>query len=205
MVKNMSKVELAHSIIIRNDGVAKTSDFLNAGLNKFDIFDIAKKGAIERITNGFYKLPDGELLDDGQILNSFLPEGIFFLETALYYHFYSDYTPRTLSIAVPRSISRSRLSKIPLFAKYYFVNDNIYELGKTKIEVHGRELPIYDKERTICDCFKFRNKIDGETFIKAIKAYANDNDKDVYNLLVYSEKMGIHKQVVETMRILLND
>ena len=181
MVKNMSKVELAHSIIIRNDGVAKTSDFLNAGLNKFDIFDIAKKGAIERITNGFYKLPDGELLDDGQILNSFLPEGIFFLETALYYHFYSDY------------------------AKYYFVNDNIYELGKTKIEVHGRELPIYDKERTICDCFKFRNKIDGETFIKAIKAYANDNEKDVYKLLVYSEKMGIHKQVVETMRILLND
>ena len=42
-------------------------------------------------------------------------------------------------------------------------------------------LPIYDKERTICDCFKYKNKMDNELFAKAINAYAMDKNKNLTN------------------------
>lgn len=33
---------------------------------------------------------------------------------------------------------------------------------------NGVELAVYDRERTICDCFKYRTKLDNEIFNKAM-------------------------------------
>ena len=200
----MTNFQLIESIINKNDGVAKTSDFIAAGINKYEISKLLSDNKIERITNGYYKL-ENEFLDFGQVLKAYLPEGILFLETALYYYFYSDYTPRKFSIAVPRNISKNRLKKIPMPAKYFYISENIFELGLTTMEIDGRELRIYDRERTICDCFKYKNKIDIETFIKAIKAYAYDENNNITRLISYSKQLGVYNQVIETMRILLND
>jgi predicted transcriptional regulator of viral defense system len=65
-------------------------------------------------------------------------------------------------------------------------------------------LPIYDRERTICDCFKYRSKLDNEIFSKALKAYANDIKKNLNNLSTYAKKLRVYKKVTELMEVLLN-
>ena len=47
---------------------------------------------------------------------------------------------------------------------------------------NGISLPVYDRERTICDCFKYRTKLDNEIFNKAVNAYAADEKKNLANL-----------------------
>ena len=84
------------------------------------------------------------------------------------------------------------------------VQDNLYELGKTTGLFQGVELPVYDRERTICDCFKYRSRLDNEMFSKALNAYANDTKKNLNNLSAYSKKLRVYKKVTELMEVLLN-
>lgn len=41
-------------------------------------------------------------------------------------------------------------------------------MGKVTDDFNGAVLAVYDRERTICDCFKYRTKLDNEIFNKAV-------------------------------------
>lgn len=68
----------------------------------------------------------------------------------------------------------------------------------------GVMLSVYDRERTICDCFKYRSRLDNEIFNKALNAYANDVKKNLQNLSAYAKRLRVHKKVTELMEVLLN-
>ena len=68
----------------------------------------------------------------------------------------------------------------------------------------ANQLPVYDRERTICDCFKYRSRLDNEIFNKAINAYVKDDKKNLNNLSAYSPKLRVYKKVTELMEVLLN-
>ncbi len=56
-------------------------------------------------------------------------------------------------------------------------------IGKTEGIFNGVKLPVYDRERTICDCFKYRTKMDSELFNNAVNAYVIDKKKNLVNLI----------------------
>ena len=66
------------------------------------------------------------------------------------------------------------------------------------------QLAVYDRERTICDCFKYRTKLDNEMFNKALNAYAADKKKNLRNLSSYAKKMRVYKKLMDVMEVLLN-
>ena len=88
--------------------------------------------------------------------------------------------------------------------KVYYVKDDIYELGKTMITENGVTFAIYDRERTICDMFKHRGKVDNEMFSKAVNAYANDTQKNLVALSDYARKLRVYNKVMDIMEILLH-
>ena len=57
---------------------------------------------------------------------------------------------------------------------------------------------------TICDCFKYRTKLDNEMFNKALNAYAVDKKKNLSNLSRYAQKMRVYKKLMDVMEVLLN-
>lgn len=200
----MSKETTAKNVFKNVGAIAKTSDFKNAGLSNYDIAKLCKDGVIERIRNGFYQLPDNYNISEEQLISSLLPYGIVCVESALFHYGYSDFTPREWSIAVPRTY-RNQISNIQeLSVKAYYIQKNIFDVGKTKDDFNGVTLPVYDRERTICDCFKYRSKLDNEIFNKALNAYANDSKKNLSNLSAYAKKLRVYKKVTELMEVLLN-
>ena len=200
----MSKEKIAKNVFQNVGAIAKTSDFKNVGLSNYDIAKLCKDGVIERIRNGFYQLPDNYNISEEQLISSLLPYGIVCVETALFHYGYSDFTPREWSIAVPRTY-RNQISNIQeLPVKAYYIQKNIFDVGKTKDDFNGVTLPVYDRERTICDCFKYRSKLDNEIFNKALNAYANDSKKNLSNLSAYAKKLRVYKKVTELMEVLLN-
>ena len=86
----------------------------------------------------------------------------------------------------------------------YYVQQDLYEIGKTTDNFDGIILSVYDRERTICDCFKYRSRLDSEMFNKAINAYANDKNKNLNNLSAYAKKLRVYKKVTDLMEVLLN-
>ena len=200
----MDKKTLSQQVIIEKGGIAKTSDFVAAGIPAVDIVNLCNTGYLERIRHGYYQLADWDTSSEEQLIAALIPKAIICVESALFHYGYSDFAPRKWSIAVPRSMSRTKLDIDAPALQTYYVQPEIYELGKTTADFNGVMLPVYDRERTICDCFKYRSRLDNEIFNKALNAYVNDSKKDLRILSGYAKKLRVYKKVTELMEVLLN-
>lgn len=191
-------------VIINNGGIAKSADFVAAGIRAADVVNLCNAGILSRVRHGYYEFTEKSEVSEEQLLATLVPKGIVCVESALFHYGYSDFAPRKWSIAVPRSMSRTKLNVDVLALQPYYVQAELYELGKTTDNFNGVELPVYDRERTICDCFKYRSRLDNEIFNKAINAYVKDDKKNLNNLSAYSQKLRVYKKVTELMEVLLN-
>ena len=200
----MDKKTLSKQVIIEKGGIAKTSDFVAAGIPAVDIVNLCNTGYLERIRHGYYQLADGNTSSEEQLIATLIPKAIICVESALFHYGYSDFAPRKWSIAVPRSMSRTKLDVDALALQTSYVQSEIYELGRVTDDFSGVKLSIYDRERTICDCFKYRSRLDHEIFSKALNAYAKDEKKNLQNLSIYAKKLRVYKKVNELMSVLLD-
>ena len=191
-------------VIVSKGGIAKSADFVAAGIRAVDVVSLCNAGYLDRVRHGYYQMAEQSDATEEQMLATLIPQGIVCVESALFHYGYSDFAPRKWSIAVPRSVSRAKLDVDALPVQPYFVQQDLYELGKTSGDFHGITLPVYDRERTICDCFKYRSRLDTELFSKALNAYANDPKKNLNNLSMYAKKLRVYKKVIELMEVLLN-
>ncbi len=202
---SLSKHDIVNEVFNTVGEVAKKSDFISAGLKEQDIYTLFKQGYIERVRYGYYKLSVGDELKEEVLLSKLMTQGIVCVESALFYYGYSDFAPREWTIAVPRSCSRTIKAiqdEVPV--KAYYVQNDMYHLGETTGTFNGVTLPVYDRERTICDCFKYRTKLDNEIFNKAINAYVSDEKKNLATLSKYAKEMGVYKKMMNVMEVLLN-
>lgn len=65
------------------------------------------------------------------------------------------------------------------------------------------QVRIYDKDRLICDCLRYRNKMDKEIFNKAIQNYIADPGKNIPNLLAYASALRVKTPVKELIGVWL--
>lgn len=195
---------LAAETIEEKGGIATNADFHANGLRNYQITKLCNQGVLERIRRGYYQLASFQEAKDERIIANLYPDGIICMDSALFHYGYSDRTPLEWTIAFSRSVSRTRLRTRTPAIKPYFIQENLFQLGATKEKLNGVLLSIYDRERTICDCFKYQNKIDNELFNKAIIAYVKDRRKNISNLSAYAKKMRVYKKVAEIMEVLIN-
>ena len=190
-------------IIVDAGGVARTADFNAAGFANYSVAEMCKRGLIVRVRSGYYSLPGEDQQEEAAIAQLY-PDGIICMDSALFHYGYSDKTPLEWHLAFKRTVTRSRFNIDYPPVRWYMVQDRIFELGRTESEWTGIILKIYDRDRTICDCFKRRSRMDSEMFAKAVNAYAADDKKNLANLSAYAKKLRVYKQVTTLMEVLLN-
>lgn len=200
----MNLRERVKEVIINNGGIAKSADFVAAGIRAVDVVNMCNAGYLDRVWHGYYQLAEQDISSEEQLLATLIPKGIVCVESALFHYGYSDFAPRKWSIAVPRSMSRTKLKVDLLTIQPYYMQPELYELGKTSDSFNGVKLSVYDRERTICDCFKYRSRLDNEMFYKALNAYVKEDKKNLNNLSAYAKKLRVYKKVMELMEVLLN-
>lgn len=200
----MNKKEIAKKVIIESGGIAKTVSLNKAGIQNFEIVKLCEQGEIERVRHGYYQITMNNDVSDEQMIATFFDEAIICMESALFYYGYSDHTPLAWTLAVPRSMTRSKMNIDTFAYKLYFIQNDQHQIGKEYADFNGIKLPIYDRERIICDCFKYRTKMDSELFNKAINAYVSDEKKNLGNLSKYAKEMRVYKKVNELMGVMLN-
>ncbi len=202
--ERLNQKVIAKTVLKGNGGIAKTADFVAAGIKKYDVAALCKEGFLERVRRGVYQLPGNDQITEEQLLRELLPQGIVCVESALFHYGYSDFAPRAWSVAVPRTASRAVGNIGEFQVRAYYIQKENFLIGKTIENFNGVMLPVYDRERTICDCFKYRTKLDSETFNKAVNAYAADENKNLANLSKYAKEMKLYTKVMNLMEVLLN-
>jgi len=154
---------------------------------------LIENGYIEKVRRGYYQWIDHDDFSEVGTVTRLFPDAILCMDTALRYYGYSDRTPGNWHLAVSKDSGKSRFQIDYPFVKPYYVEPAHLELGLTTGEMDGHTVRIYDKDRVICDCLRYRNKMDKEIFNKAIQNYINDPGKSIPRLLEYAEPLRVKK------------
>ena len=70
-------------------------------------------------------------------------------------------------------------------------------------EIDGIKVKVYDRERVICDCLRYRNRMDKEIFNNAIKSYINDSMRNIAHLNKYADELRVSQKARDLLAIWL--
>ena len=188
-------------LVKENNGFIMTKDVVENNLNKMALKRLCDANKLERISTGYYCLPN-TLIDDfyKTIIKS--KSAVYSHATALYLHNLSDRTPLKLDITVPIGYGGKLQNNKNVLLHY--VNRELIDMGAEIVKSpFNMDIRCYDVERTICDIIKDKNNMDIEIYTKALKWYAKRKEKDILKLYKYAEALNIKTQVVEIMRVIL--
>ena len=189
----MHDVQYYKSIFDKYGGMMRTTQLAEEKIFYPQREKLIADGYVEKIRRGYYQWinPD-DFSEVGTVIRLF-PDAILCMDTALRYYGYSDRTPGDWHLAVSKDSDKSRFKIDYPFVKPYYVEPAVLELGLTTGTMDGHAIRIYDKERLICDCLRYRNKMDKEIFNKAIQKYIADPEKSIPKLMEYAGPLRVKK------------
>lgn len=188
------ELEMIVKLIEENEGMVKTSDIEKLGVDYRRVLSFVEDGSLIRVKSGYYSSKYFQCSEEKWIKKLF-PDGILTMESALYAYGYLKTRPAQWSIAINKNISKSRFNiEYPSVIPYY-TEPQVLNLGESNIVLNDAEVKIYSKERTICDCLKYQEKMDREDFKKGVLSYIMDDDKDIASLMTIARERKVLKKV----------
>ena len=151
--------------------------------NKYSTYQLNK--AIEnkelfKVDNGLYS--DVEFVNPLEIILKKYPNAIFTSDSAYYYYDLTDVIPDYFYLATKRSDSRINDKNI----KQIFIPNDLFEFGKTQIEVESVKINIYDEERLLVELIRKKNLIPFDYYKEIITNYRKKIDTlDIYKIQEY--------------------
>src|SRR4030042_7154426 len=163
------RVEKAEKIFRDRGGVLRTGEALDAGIHPRTLYEMQRSGILEQLTRGLYRLADLPPLGNPDLVPVSLkiPNGVICLISALAYHEITTQVPHEVYVALERGTEVPRLDYPPL--RIFWFSGQAFTLGIQTYKIDGVRVRIYSPEKTIADCFKYRNKIGLDRDIEGIK------------------------------------
>ncbi len=172
------------------------------GVKRHTLAALAKKGFLERVKNGVYKLKNA-IVDEFATISLNCRKVVFSFHTALYLHSFSDRTPGIFHITVPQGYNIKHIKRKLLNIKVHYVKKEHFNLGIVDIKTpFGSTVKCYDMERCVCDIVSKRKFIDRQIFTIAIVEYFNSKNKNIRTLVKYSKVFGIEDEIRKYIEVL---
>ena len=197
----MSKFEQLDRLLESQDGMLRTVQAITAGISKPTFYQFVRVRGLEQVAHGIY-LSKNAWVDSMYLLHLRCPQAIFSHETALFVHDLSNREPLEYSITVKTGYNPTRLKDDGI--KVFTIKTELHEVGLSIARTSfGHNVPVYDKERTICDVLRSRSQIEIQTFQDALKAYVRRKDKDLRTLMHYAKLFRVEKILRQYLGVLL--
>jgi len=160
-------------------------------------------GMLECLDRGLYRLTDLPPLSDPDLVTvaNKIPKSVICLISALHFHDITAQIPHAVSIAVGRGTEPPRLEYPPI--QLYWFSGESFTAG---IEVHyidKTRVQVYSAEKTLADCFKYRNKIGMDTVLEALTLYRDQRKPKPKKLIEYAKVCRVEKVMRPYLEALL--
>ncbi len=199
--KMMLKLE---SMLENNSGIIRTRDFLDAGISQYYIHKLESMGEIIRLKQGVYRQPDGkgEMADEIFEASKFVPKGVICLLSALSYYELTTYNPWEYQIAIHRRDKKPTLPDYPPIKIMYFADEQ-YHTGIDTVYLEGSSMKIYNREKTICDIIRYRNKLGIDLMKEGLRNYLKQPGSNITKLVAYADKLRVKTVLQKYLEVLV--
>ena len=170
-MRNREQFEMAQKVFRHHGGVLRMSEALKANVHRRMLYSMLEAGIIEKLDRGLYRLADLPPLGNPDLVSVSLriPNGVICLISALAYHEVTTQIPHEVYVALERGSEAPRLAHPPI--RVFWFSGAAFTQGIRAHKIDGVSVRIYSPEKTIADCFKYRNKIGLDTAIEALKLH----------------------------------
>lgn len=186
--------EKALQIINEQGGVIRTSEALRAGIHPRTFYSLRDQGHVETLSRGVYRLADLPAISnpDLTLIASRVPQSVICLISALSFHEITTQVPHEVFIALRQGVKAPQIDFPPLSVHHF--SKISFEAGINTYDIDGVTVRIYCPEKTLADCFKFRNKLGMEVVLEALKMYrAKQSKVNIADLMKYARICRVEK------------
>jgi predicted transcriptional regulator of viral defense system len=184
-------------------GVLRTGEALGAGIHPRTLYEMQRSGILEQLTRGLYRLANLPPLGNPDLISVSLkiPNGVICLISALAYHEITTQVPHEVYVALERGAEAPRLTHPPI--RVFWFSGQAFTHGIQTHKIDGVPVRIYSPEKTIADCFKYRNKIGLDTAIEALKLYREKKRFRSEELMQFARVCRVEKVIRPYLEALL--
>src|SRR5208337_2565987 len=183
----------ARGIFRQHGGVLRTKDALRLGIHPETLYRMRDSGSLASLGRGLYRLSDLPPLGSPDLVTVGMkvPSGVICLVSALAFHGLTTQIPHEVYVALPRGKEPPRLAHPPL--RVFWFTRRAFEFGIEAHRLDGTQVRIYGPEKTVADCFKYRNKIGLDTAREALKLYLEGGKKNLDAMLEAADVCRVSK------------
>ena len=181
-----STIKRAESVFKRKGGLLRMSDAIRAGVHRDTLRVMVERGYLEKLSRGLYRLIDSRTPShpDLAVVSVKVPQGVICLISALAYYELTTQIPHEVYLAIDRNSEPPRIEFPPV--RTFRFSGAAFTEGVDRHKVDSVTLRVYSREKTIADCFKFRNKIGLDTCVEALRRYRESRGFNPDVLLRYA-------------------
>ena len=188
-----SRFDRATTIFKKHGGILRTSQALRAGIHPGTLYAMRDSGKLDVISRGVFRLSDIPPLGYPDLVTvaTRVSQGVICLISALAFHELTTQIPHEIHVALQRGAEEPRIDYPPV--KTYRFTGEAFTAGMDIHDLDGIGVRIYSPEKTLADCFKFRNKVGLDTVIEAIRFYRERKKIKVDDLMRYASICRVNK------------
>jgi predicted transcriptional regulator of viral defense system len=168
MDKRKKKIEKVLSLA-KDRKIIRVRDLIKHGIHPEYLRRLCEKGLLIKMGRGIYIPADAEISENVGLAQAVkrVPHGIVCLLSALQFHDLGTQSPFEVWMAIERKSARPQIDYPPL--RIVRFSGIALTEGIEKHLIDGVEVKIFNKAKTIADCFKYRNKIGLDVALEALK------------------------------------
>ena len=183
---NNTKEIQAIRIIKNHKGIIRTNEAIKKNIHPRIFYSLRDQGVLEQISYGLYKLKQHKVTHPDFVAIALkAPNSVICLISALNFHNLTTQIPHKIWIAIKRDTSRPRIEYPPISIHQF--SDKSFSSGIDKHNFDKTSVKIYTPEKTIADCFKFRNKIGMSVVLEALDFYKRRKKINILKLINYAK------------------
>ena len=190
-----SSHEQACEIFRAKGGTLRTREALAAGVHPRTLYEMRDAGELEQLARGVYRLAEMPPLSNPDLatVGKRVPQGVVCLISALAFHELTTQIPHVVHLALPRTARRPKLEFPPL--QIYRFSGRAFQAGIEAHTIEGIGVRVYSPEKTLADCFKYRNKIGLDVALEALRAYGARRGANFQQVLEYARVCRVEKVI----------
>lgn len=187
---------LARDHFAEHGGTLRTSAALRLGIHPRTLYAMRDAGEIERVDRGIYRLSSHAPLSNPDWVTVALraPRAVICLISALSFYELTAQVPHHIDIALPSHAQAPRMRPLPI--RVFWYSEAMLRAGVTEIKVDSVPVRIFSAEKTIADCFKYRNKIGINVAIEALRTYRDRTRRPRLSAILEFARIGRVRKVV---------
>jgi predicted transcriptional regulator of viral defense system len=199
----MHNLQRAEEAFREHGGILHTSEALALGIHPRTLYRLREMGKVVFMARGLYRLEDAQELSEPDLVTvaAKTPRAVICLISALAFHRITTEIPHRVSIALPRGYKPPKLTYPPL--EVFWFSEPAYSAGVETHILDDISCKMYSVEKTVADCFKFRNKIGLDVAIEALKLSRERKGTQPATLMHYARLCRVERVMKPYLEALL--